>query len=251
MSASQTTQTAYGVHTVMALLRDDSTTVARVLLQEGRQEKLQPLLELARGRGIAIETRSRRDLDQLAPGVHQGVVALVEAGAEAHEAELFDLLDGLKVPAFLLVLDGITDPHNLGACLRTANAAGAHGVILPKDRSAPLNGVARKAASGAAEITPCFRVTNLARTLRDLKERGIWLVAATADSSSNLFEADLKGPIALVMGAEGHGLRRLTREQCDFEVAIPMQGAVASLNVSVATALFLYEVMRQRADRPG
>jgi len=239
-------QTVYGVHAVTALLQCDPTRISRVLLQQGREEKLQPLIKQLRAQGIAIEQRSRRELDQLAPGVHQGVVALVETGAEATEEDLFALLDGLQRPAFLLVLDGITDPHNLGACLRTANAAGADGIVLPKDRSAPLNAVARKAASGAAELTPCFRVTNLARTLGALKTQGLWLVAATADGPSTLFQADLKGPIALVMGAEGHGLRRLTREQCDFEVAIPMKGAVASLNVSVASALLLYEVMRQR-----
>lgn len=239
-------QTVYGVHAVTALLQGDPVRIRQVLLQPGREEKLQALIQQLRARGIAIEQRSRRELDQLAPGVHQGVVALVEPSAEAGEAELFALLDGLQRPALLLVLDGITDPHNLGACLRTANAAGADGIVLPKDRSAPLNSVARKAASGAAELTPCFRVTNLARTLGALKEQGLWLVAATADGHSTLFQADLKGPVALVMGAEGHGLRRLTRAQCDFEVAIPMQGAVGSLNVSVASALLLYEAVRQR-----
>ncbi|HNL32370.1 MAG TPA: RNA methyltransferase substrate-binding domain-containing protein, partial [Pseudomonadales bacterium] len=158
-------QTVYGVHAVTALLHSDPTRISRVLLQQGREEKLQALIKQLRAQGIAIEQRSRRELDQLAPGVHQGVVALVETSVEAGENELFALLDGLQRPAFLLVLDGITDPHNLGACLRTANAAGADGIVLPKDRSAPLNAVARKAASGAAELTPCFRVTNLARTL--------------------------------------------------------------------------------------
>jgi 23S rRNA (guanosine2251-2'-O)-methyltransferase len=155
-------------------------------------------------------------------------------------------LETLETAPFLLVLDGVQDPHNLGACLRTAEAAGIHAVIVPENNSASLTPVARKVASGAAEVLPVFRVTNLARTLSQLKERGIWLIGAAMEGKQTVFEADLKGPLAIVMGAEGTGLRRLTSETCDSLVKIPMHGTVASLNVSVATGIFLFEAVRQR-----
>ena len=164
------------------------------------------------------------------------------------EHDLAELLDNLTVPPFLLILDGITDPHNLGACLRTADAAGAHAVITPKDKSATLNATASKVACGAAETVPLIQVTNLARTLTQLKERGVWLLGTAGESATSIYQADLTGPLALVMGAEGKGMRRLTREHCDGLLHIPMAGSVSSLNVSVATGVCLFEAVRQRSN---
>jgi len=175
---------------------------------------------------------------------HQGVVAMVEPTLLPQFVD--DVLEALTVPPLLLLLDGVTDPHNLGACLRVADAAGAHAVIAPKDRSVGLTAVAMKVASGAAESVPYITVTNLARTLRELKERDIWIVGADEDGATSLFEAKLAGPLAWVLGAEGEGLRRLTRENCDQLVNIPMFGAVESLNVSVASGVCLFEARRQR-----
>jgi len=177
-------------------------------------------------------------------GRHQGVVARVQANAQKQTLE--ELLENLKVPPLLLVLDGITDPHNLGACLRVANAAGAHAVIAPKDHAAGINATVSKVASGAAEITPYFMVTNLARTLTDLKDRNIWIVGTDEKAEKTLFKADLPKSIAWVLGAEGEGMRRLTRESCDLLVRIPMGGAVESLNASVAAGICLFESVRRR-----
>ena len=176
---------------------------------------------------------------------HQGVVARVEVIQQTNSLD--DLLDGLTEPALLLVLDGITDPHNLGACLRVADGAGAHAVIAPKDHAVGINATVAKVASGAAETVPYFMVTNLARTLNELKERSIWCIGTSDGTSKTIYQMDLKVPVALVMGAEGDGMRQLTRKTCDELVGIPMQGAVESLNVSVASGVCLYEALRQRA----
>ena len=176
---------------------------------------------------------------------HQGVAARVEALPVTHSLD--DLLDGIEGPPLLLVLDGITDPHNLGACLRVADGAGAHAVIAPKDHAAGINATVAKVASGAAETMPYFMVTNLARTLGELKERSIWVLGASDDAPKTVYQADLKGPVALVLGAEGAGMRQLTRKTCDELVSIPMRGAVESLNVSVASGVCLYEALRQRS----
>jgi 23S rRNA (guanosine2251-2'-O)-methyltransferase len=179
---------------------------------------------------------------------HQGVAARVEAVAQLQSLD--DLLDQLEADGvtnpLLLVLDGVTDPHNLGACLRVADGAGAHAVIAPKDHAVGINATVAKVASGAAETVPYFMVTNLARTLGELKERNIWVIGTSGDADKNLYQVDLKGPVALVLGAEGPGMRQLTRKTCDELVCIPMQGAVESLNVSVASAVCLYEALRQR-----
>ena len=180
---------------------------------------------------------------------HQGVVARCRAVTVWQEDDLDQLLDGLSVPPLLLVLDGVQDPHNLGACLRSADAAGVHAVIAPRDRAVGLTPVVRKVASGAAETVPFIQVTNLARTLRTLKDKGLWTVGADAEGDGDVFSADLRGPTVLVMGAEGQGMRRLTREHCDLLVRIPMQGTVESLNVSVATGICLFEAVRQRGLR--
>ena len=175
---------------------------------------------------------------------HQGVVAIVQPLAQAHSLD--DLLDSLTQPPLLLVLDGVTDPHNLGACLRVADGAGAHAVIAPKDHAAGLNATVSKVASGAAETVPYFMVTNLARTLGELKERNIWVIGTAGEAEKSIYQVDLQGPTALVLGAEGPGMRQLTRKTCDELVHIPMKGAVDSLNVSVASGVCLYEALRQR-----
>lgn len=196
--------------------------------------------------GVRWSVVHRKLLDDKVAGVHQGVVAAVSESREWGEDDLMAMLAAASEPPFLLVLDGVTDPHNLGACMRTADAVGVQAVIVPKDKSATLTPVARKVACGAAETVPFVRVTNLARCLRALQEQGVWLVGTAGEAGSTLYQANFTGPVALVMGAEGKGMRRLTREHCDALINIPMLGHVDSLNVSVATGVCLYEALRQR-----
>lgn len=240
-------QRVYGLHTVESLL-EHRRPVSRIWAQETRHDAhFEALVELAEARGIPVERVPREQLDELSDRhPHQGIVALTGTVTGGGEDELQTLVSTLGVPAFLLVLDGVQDPHNLGACMRSANAAGVHAVVVPKDRAAELTASARKAAAGSAEITPFFQVTNLVRTLRWLKQQNVWLVAVTGEADQSLYELDLKGSLALVLGAEGTGLRRLTKEHCDFLARIPMAGAVESLNVSVATGIALFEALRQR-----
>ncbi len=249
------TAVVFGLHAVQAALENQASRVAGVLLQRGRGDaRIDAIEQLARAAGISVERREVRELDQLSGnGRHQGVVARLEAAGPQGEGALDDLLDKAGPAPFVLVLDGVQDPHNLGACLRTADAAGVHAVIVPRDRAAGLSPTVRKVASGAAETTPLIHVVNLARTLRHLKDRGIWVVGAAGEADMDLYAADLKGPLAIVMGSEGEGLRRLTREHCDSLVRIPMAGSVESLNVSVATGVLLFEATRQRrpAQAPG
>ncbi len=243
-------ETVYGIHAVRALLERRAAAVRRVIVQAGRADRrAQELVDLARSCGVVVETRAATELDALAAGgVHQGIVARVQPAAPLAEEELLMRLGaGGPRPPLLLVLDGVQDPHNLGACLRTADAAGADAVVVPRDRAVGLTPVVRKVAAGAAETVAFVQVTNLARFLRALKEQGLWVVGTDGDAETLHFAADLKGPLALVLGAEGTGMRRLTREHCDLVVRLPMQGAVASLNVSVAAGVVLYEVLRQRA----
>jgi 23S rRNA (guanosine2251-2'-O)-methyltransferase len=240
----------HGLHAVEAVLRHTPARIEALLLHAGRRDRrLQQLRELAAAQGVAVRELAREEIDRLAAGaVHQGALARVRQAEPANEDFLFDtLLPRLQAPALLLVLDGVTDPHNLGACLRTADAFGADALIAPRDHSAPLNATARKAASGAAEVVPYVMVTNLARALRALQQAGVWVVGAAGEAATDIGALDLRGPIALVMGAEGSGLRRLTREHCDYLASIPMAGEVGSLNVSVATGVFLYEARRQRS----
>lgn len=240
----------YGVHAVTALLRHHPKRVKQLSLLKGRQDaSIQSLIELAQAAKLTPQFVERTQLDEQAQGVHQGVLAYVSPSQMWGEAMLDELLDRLEQPALLLVLDGVTDPHNLGACLRTADAAGAHAVIIPKDKSATLNATVRKVACGAAEIVPLVAVTNLARALKKLQQQGVWVVGTAGEAEQTLYEQDLTGPIALVMGAEGKGMRRLTREHCDYLVNLPMHGSVSSLNVSVATGVCLFESQRQRATR--
>ena len=240
-------QWVIGIHAVRNLLQQDSD-VKRLCIQSGREDRrIAELVKLASTAGIPVEKMPRKELDQLVEGRHQGVVArAVFPESSWHERDLRRLLEELDHDPLLLVLDEVTDPHNLGACLRSADAAGVDAVIIPKDRSAPLNMTVRKVASGAAETTPLLAVTNLSRTLKELKELGVWLCGTAGEAEKTLYQQDLTGPLALIMGSEGKGLRRLTQETCDFLVAIPMVGTVSSLNVSVATGVCLFEAARQR-----
>lgn len=241
------TDQLYGIHAVKSLLDNAPERLIEVFVLKGREDKrLLPLLNELQCLGVAIQQVNRQTLDNKAQGeVHQGIIARVTAARELNESDLDIILDQKSQP-FLLILDGVTDPHNLGACLRTADAAGVDAVIVPKDKSAQLTSTARKVACGAAETVPLIRVTNLARTMRELQERNIWIVGTAGEATSELYQADLKGAIALVMGAEGDGMRRLTREHCDQLVSIPMAGSVSSLNVSVATGVCLFEIVRQK-----
>ena len=237
----------YGVHAVEALLRHHPKRVKQVWLAEGRNDpRVQVLLVLAADARVAVGQCERREMDSWVEGVHQGVVAEVSPSQVWGEAMLDELLDRTEGAPLLLVLDGVTDPHNLGACLRTADAAGALAVIVPKDKSATLNATVRKVACGAAEVIPLVAVTNLARSLEKLQQRGLWVVGTAGEAEMELYEHDLTGPTVLIMGAEGKGMRRLTREHCDYLVKLPMAGSVSSLNVSVATGVCLFEALRQR-----
>lgn len=241
-------QRVYGLHAVQAFLRQEEAQVLRAWAQDGRDDvRLAGLVGLLEARGVRVERVPRRDLDRMLDGArHQGIVLEVRGADVRGERELEEFLTGLHAPVFMLVLDGVTDPHNLGACLRSAAAAGVQAVVLPKDRSVGLTPVVRKVACGAAESLPVFSVTNLARALRTLQDAGIWIYGAAGEAEQTLYEVDFTGSVALALGAEGGGLRRLTREHCDGLVKIPMVGTVESLNVSVATGILLYEVVRQR-----
>jgi len=239
---------AFGIHAVEAALKKSAVSELWVDERQKPNSRLNKVLDLASGSQVKIVRRPREELDQLAQGErHQGVLAhLIERAEEVKQEDLMGLLDELDHPPFLLILDGVTDPHNLGACLRSANAVGVDAVIVPKDNAVGMTPVVRKVACGAAEDTPFYQVTNLARTLRELQQAGVWLIGAAGETADDIYQTDLKGPLALVMGAEGKGMRRLTREHCDLLVKIPMAGTVESLNVSVATGVCLFEALRQR-----
>jgi 23S rRNA (guanosine2251-2'-O)-methyltransferase len=244
--------TIYGIHAVQAYLDKYPEAVLEVFLLKSRDdERLNKLIQALRPLGLTLQWRDRAQLDQLADDSHhQGVVARVREQAAGDEHALEGFLESLSEPPFLLLLDGVTDPHNLGACLRSADAAGVHAVITPRDKSASITPVVRKVAVGAAESLPFFQVTNLARTMVMLKDRGIWLVGtALDDAAKSLYDMELTGALGIVMGAEGSGLRRLTQEHCDHLVYIPMAGSVESLNVSVATGVTLFEALRQRRQK--
>jgi 23S rRNA (guanosine2251-2'-O)-methyltransferase len=243
---SSNTRLIHGFHPIMARLRHDPESVKEIYLDNNRQDRrVKDLLRLAEQIGARVVTVENPRIEGMAPNArHQGVVARVDARQKA--IHLDDVLDTLEEPPFLLVLDGITDPRNLGACLRVADAAGVHAVIAPKDRAVGLTDVAMKAASGAAETVPYIMVTNLARTLRELKERDIWVVGTAGEATEDLYTAQWPVGVAWVMGAEGDGMRRLTRETCDSLVKIPMAGSVESLNVSVAAGVCLFEAVRRR-----
>ena len=249
--------TAFGYHAVESLIRKEPRRVAALHVQADRQDKrMQALCELSRNQGVSVLPCAKSELDAMVIGRHQGVVAVLdpavvaEAGSMMSEADLTEHLSQVTLP-LILILDGVTDPHNLGACLRSADAAGANAVVFPKDKSADVNDVARKVASGAAETVPWVRVTNLARTIESLKQVGVWVIGTDGDAERTLYEQDLSGPCALVLGSEGAGMRRLTRDLCDFVVKLPMAGSVSSLNVSVAAGVCLFEAVRQRDLKKG
>lgn len=243
--------TVCGLHAVLTALTQHPERVAGLWISVERTDRrIDRVLDAARAANVKFHRVPRVKLDEMADGErHQGVVARLRTTPIGHEQDLAKLLQHLPASPLLLVLDGVQDPHNLGACLRVADAAGVHGVILPRDRSAPVTAAARRAASGAAETVPIFEVVNLARALDQLKDAGLWLYGATQDAPEDLYTVDLIGPTVLVLGGEGEGLRRLTRERCDRLVRIPMAGKVESLNVSVAAGVMLYEVVRQRRGK--
>ena len=236
----------FGFHAVTSRLRHEAASVEEIFVDAGRQDRrMQDLIANAKAAGVRVMPVEAERLDKIVgTRRHQGVIAFASQLSLARNLD--ELLDAVEGPPLLLILDGITDPHNLGACLRVADGAGAHAVIAPKDHAAGINATVAKVASGAAETVPYFMVTNLARTLGELKERDIWCVGTSDDAPGTLYQCDLKRPLAMVLGAEGEGMRQLTRKTCDELVSIPMAGAVESLNVSVASGVCLYEAMRQR-----
>ena len=237
----------HGFHAIISKLRHQPEAILEIFIAADRHDaRARDLLKHAELHSIRVMPVDPLRLEGMAGGGrrHQGVVARVSA--EARHVSLDDVLDTLEEPAFLLVLDGIQDPHNLGACLRVADGAGVHAVIAPKDHAVGINATVAKVASGAAETVPYFMVTNLSRTLAELKERDIWIIGMSDDAPTSLYQSDLRVPTALVMGAEGEGMRQLTRKNCDALVSIPMLGSVDSLNVSVASGVCLYEARRQR-----
>jgi len=241
----------FGFHAVTSRLRHEASSVEEIFVDATREDRrMHDLIASAKGMGVRVMPVDSARLDKIVgTRRHQGVIAFASQLALARNLD--ELLDAIEGPPMLLILDGITDPHNLGACMRVADGVGAHAVIVPKDRAVGLNATVAKVASGAAETVPYIAVTNLARTMRDLKDRDIWLIGTSDDADKGLYEADFTGPTALVMGSEGEGMRRLTRETCDMLVNIPMFGTVESLNVSVASGVCLYEARRQRLAKEG
>jgi 23S rRNA (guanosine2251-2'-O)-methyltransferase len=241
-----------GLHSVRTALKHGAGSVLEVWIEGVRKQdrRVREVIVLARESDVKVSYINRDQMDQLTSGSnHQGVAARTEVPSSLDENALETLLSTLEVPPFLLILDGVTDPHNLGACLRSADAAGVHAVIAPKDRSVGLTPTACKVASGAAESVPFIQVTNLVRTLKRLQsDRGVWLVGTAGEAETSVYEADLKGPVGIVMGGEEKGMRRLTRESCDLLVKLPMAGVVESLNVSVAAGICIFEAVRQRAS---
>lgn len=242
----------YGFHAVKTVLKTRPRDVVQLFLQDNRNDhRLAELMAIAESAGVRYESLSKAKLQELAGDatVHQGVIARCKSMAPWTEKELMSFVENATDRVLLLVLDGVQDPHNLGACLRSANAFGVHAVIAPKDRAVALTDVVRKVSCGAAEQTPFVAVANLNRTLKQLKDANVWLVGFDSEATAAVSEIDLKGHIAIVMGGEGGGLRRLTRETCDYLAQIPMVGSVESLNVSVATGIALYEARRQRTKK--
>jgi 23S rRNA (guanosine2251-2'-O)-methyltransferase len=237
----------FGIHAVGALLQRAPQDVLEMFVMKDRDDKrMQPLIQQARQNGVSVQFCNRKTMDDMVGGQHQGIIAKARLQSSGSEADLAAIVEQQEKP-FILILDGVTDPHNLGAILRSADAAGVHAVVSPKDRSVKLTSVVRKVACGAAESVPFITVTNLARTLRELQDAGVWVVGTAGETETNIYQADFKGPLAIVLGAEGEGLRRLTRETCDSLVKIPMFGSVSSLNVSVAAGICLFEAVRQRS----
>jgi 23S rRNA (guanosine2251-2'-O)-methyltransferase len=251
MRMAKNEELVFGIHAINALISSAPERFIEVWLLKGREDdRIMPIINLARKYGISVQMVQRKFLDEKSEGEqHQGIVARVQPGKIFTENDLDDIIEAAEkkdIPPFILILDGVTDPHNLGACLRNADAAGVQAIVVPKDNAARLTPTVRKVAVGAAEYVPLVQVTNLARTMKHLQEKGVWIVGTAGETDTCLYDVKLSGPMALVMGAEGKGMRRLTRENCDQLVKLPMAGNVSSLNVSVATGICLFEMVRQR-----
>ncbi len=241
-------QYVYGLHAVKKMLQFSINDCESLYYLDNKNQRLQQIISLAKQKQLSLITVDKEKLNDLAgTDKHQGCILKVSA-QHARAVSLKELLLKVDSNDLYLVLDGVQDPHNLGACLRTADAAGVKAVIVPKDRAVGITPVVKKVAAGAAESVPLITVTNLARSLKEMKDAGIWLVGTSGDADKTLYQEKLRGPIAMVMGAEGEGIRRLTAEQCDYLVKLPMQGQVESLNVSVATGICLYEINRSRLE---
>lgn len=241
----------FGIHAINSMIKRAPELFIELWFLKGREDdRLMPIINLARKYGIPTQLVSRKALDDKSDGEqHQGVLARVKPGKVYTESDLGDIISNAEKKGqtpFFLILDGVTDPHNLGACLRNADAAGVQAVIVPKDNAARITAVVRKVAVGAADTVPLVQVTNLARSMKQLQQLGVWIVGTAGETDTCFYDVKLQGPMALVMGAEGKGMRRLTRENCDDIVKLPMAGAVSSLNVSVATGICLFEIVRQR-----
>ncbi|GJL81971.1 MAG: 23S rRNA (guanosine-2'-O-)-methyltransferase RlmB [marine bacterium B5-7] len=237
-----------GLHNVRLALENGQIPMLEILIDAGRDDqRISEIISLATKRGISLRKVAKRKLDEQAPGVkHQGVIARLDGSPRDKRQGIETILSGLDHDPMLLVLDGVKDPHNLGACLRSADGAGVDALIVPENRACGMTPVVSKVAAGAAHTVPLVVVTNIASALKDLKQRGLWIVGASDDAPATLWESDLSGPLAIVLGGEEGGLRDLTRRHCDFMVGVPMRGVVESLNVSVAAALVMYEALRQR-----
>ena len=238
----------FGIHATKAVLERDPARFIEIFVLKGREDdRLHPIIKELSDLGFKIQELPRKTLDDKANGAnHQGIIARVTPAKQLNEHDLDDIMNKTESPLFL-GLDGVTDAHNLGACLRNADGAGVAAVIVPKDKSASMTATVSKVACGAAEVVPLVRVTNLARTMRALQEKGVWFVGTAGEATHDVYQAKLTGPLAIVMGAEGDGMRRLTRETCDDLIKIPMAGSVSSLNVSVASGVCLFEAVRQRS----
>jgi len=247
---NQKNETIYGIHAVHHLIKQNPDRVLNLWIIDKKKNSrdLTEIVLLSKKSGLNIEHVSKLAMDKHTDhGVHQGVMAKIKSGDLWSEKDLPKIIENcVDAPPLLLILDGVQDPHNLGACIRTANAAGVTAVIIPKDKTVSVTSTVRKVACGAAEYTPIISVTNLSRTIKSLKEIGIWMVGTDSAATQNLYDVDLRPPIAMVMGGEGTGLRKNTRDHCDFLVSFPVHGIVESLNLSVATGVCLYEVLRQR-----
>lgn len=240
----------YGIHAVKSILEHSADQLQSIsVLAETSNRRLIQIISIAQKKGVVIHPVSAHELDLMAPDTkHQGIIAqLNKVRAQPGETELYQFVQALAHAPFMLILDGVQDPHNLGACLRTADGAGVDAVVIPKNRATGITSTVRKVACGAAETVPVFQVTNLARVLKKFSQLGVWIVGLDGDAEKTLYQIDLKGPLAIALGAEGTGLRRLTLEHCDFVANIPMQGSVQSLNVSVVTGIALFEAIRQRS----
>ncbi|NKB64691.1 MAG: 23S rRNA (guanosine(2251)-2'-O)-methyltransferase RlmB [Gammaproteobacteria bacterium] len=240
---------SYGFHSVESLIESDGKQILEVIIVQNRlDQRGKKLIEMLENSQIRYRIGDKEEADEYAgAAVHQGVIALIKRQPQANETDLHNHLDSLQHSPLILVLDQIQDPHNLGACIRTADGAGVDAIVVPKNGACPVNQTVRKVAAGAANRIRIFYVTNLARTLDELREKGVWVTGATDQADQSLYQSDFKGSVAIAMGSEGKGLRRLTLEKCDQLASIPMHGSVSSLNVSVATGVFLFEATRQRA----